>query len=545
MRRSENDRWRAAIARSADFDAVTLLLIGTLIAVALLTFGDYGISNDEEVQHRYGELIVAYYRSGFSDETLFRFKNLYLYGGLFDIVAVLLERILPFDTYAIRHVMSALFGIGGIAATALTARLIAGPRCGAFAGMMLAICGVWYGAMFNHTKDIPFAAAMIGSAYFLLRALRDLPQPRWRDVLGFGLLLGLSLGLRAIALLMVGYLLLAVLAEAFVQRDNWRTRGSFALASLGRFLPALALVYVIMIAAWPWAALDPRNPVRAIFAFAHFHYSIRTIIAGEIYEMADVPWWYVPAYLAIKVPLVVLLGAAAGAAWAVRRVWSARSGSTRQERETLYLVFFALFPLVCEALAEGPAFTGMRHFLFVLPAFAVLAAVGAEAALAWLGARDRFVSAAATATLAAVLAWPAVTLARLHPYEHLDYNAFVGGIAGAERRYVMDYWANVMPEAVRVLKSYLAQGAQGTGSAGQTYSVATCSEAISFERLPHDGLRLSASWHDADFFIAPTHMSCDHALDGKVIARIERLGALIGVVKDRRAITRPDIARYP
>jgi hypothetical protein len=36
--------------------------------------------------------------------------------------------------------------------------------------------------------------------------------------------------------------------------------------------------------------------------------------------------------------------------------------------------------------------------------------------------------------------------------------------------------------------------------------------------------------------------NCDRALDGKVIATIERLGVPIGVVKDRRAVTRPDVA---
>jgi hypothetical protein len=31
-------------------------------------------------------------------------------------------------------------------------------------------------------------------------------------------------------------------------------------------------------------------------------------------------------------------------------------------------------------------------------------------------------------------------------------------------------------------------------------------------------------------------MNCDKALDGKVIAKISRMGVTIGVVKDRRAV---------
>lgn len=40
-------------------------------------------------------MIVGYYASGFVDRALLDYKNLYLYGSLFDIVAVLLAKVLP------------------------------------------------------------------------------------------------------------------------------------------------------------------------------------------------------------------------------------------------------------------------------------------------------------------------------------------------------------------------------------------------------------------------------------------------------------------
>ena len=126
-------------------------------------------------------------------------------------MAALLAKILPFDLYQIRHILSALIGIGGVAATAATARLIGGSRAGLIAAAAIAVTGPWFGAMFNHTKDIPFAAAMAGAVYFLCRAMRDLPAPRWRDIAGFGLLLGAALGLRALGIIIVGYALVAIL----------------------------------------------------------------------------------------------------------------------------------------------------------------------------------------------------------------------------------------------------------------------------------------------------------------------------------------------
>jgi hypothetical protein len=37
-------------------------------------------------------------------------------------------------------------------------------------------------------------------------------------------------------------------------------------------------------------------------------------------------------------------------------------------------------------------------------------------------------------------------------------------------------------------------------------------------------------------------MNCDRYLDGRVIATIERLGVVIGVVKDRRELVKRNIA---
>ena len=307
--------------RHDPFDVAAWLLLAALLAASLLTFRDYAISNDEEVQHRYGELILSYYASGFADRGVFAYKNLYLYGGLFDVVAILFGRILPLDIFVIRHLLCALIGIGGIAAVWATARLIAGPRAGLIATVALTVCGPWFGSMFNHTKDIPFAAAMMGALYFLLRAARNLPRPRLLHLVLFGLLLGAALGQRALALLVLIYvpIMIALRLPSPVTAAN---AGRFLVGSLLLFLPAFALGYLIMIAAWPWAALSLFNPVRALFAFAHFHYPIKTLLFGKTYLMADVPRWYVPVYLAIKLPLAVWFGAALALLMAFVRGWT-------------------------------------------------------------------------------------------------------------------------------------------------------------------------------------------------------------------------------
>jgi len=531
---SKATRW---VARFDVCDVATIVVIAALVVIALSTFKDYAISNDEAVQHRYGELIISYYASGFADQSLFNFKNLYLYGGLFDVIVVTLSHLIPIDPYDLRHILCALIGIGAVGATAATARLIAGPRAALLAAIGLSVSGAWYGAMFNHTKDIPFAAAMIGATLLLIRIARSLPSPRALDVAAFGLLAGASLGMRVLGLLLVIY---AGFAIALYLPRPGHGRWRFAISSSLRLLPALVLAYVIMILAWPWAALSPLNPVRGLLAFSEFQYGIRTVLAGQVYDMANAPRLYVPIYILIRMPLLMLFGVALAIFFTI---WSSPAAGGRLPRRDITLIGLTVaFPLACQVALHGPAFTGLRHFLFVVPSLAALAGIGLDKVLMALAARGRVATAAGLAVATACFSWNAVTLIRLHPYEYLFYNTMVGGLEGASRSYDLDYWFGSMPEALTQLESYLRRTASAdTSSPAQIYSVAVCGERPAFEKtvtLPQLRWDFKPEWDQSDFFIAPTHMNCDSDLDGEVIGTVERLGVPIAYIKDRRALTR-------
>jgi hypothetical protein len=542
--RKASPRSRPAwIARFDAYDLATIVILALLVVIALCTFRDYAISNDEGVQHRYGELIIAYYASGFRDQSVFGFQNLYLYGGLFDIVAVALSHLVPIDPFDLRHILCALIGIGGIGAAAATARLIAGSRAALIAAIALSVCGAWYGAIFNHTKDIPFAAAMMGATLFLIRIARSLPAPRAGDVAAFGLMAGAALGMRVLGLLLLIHAGVAIALylprPCSGQGRAWRR---FAILSALRLLPALLLAYAVMILAWPWAALSPLNPIRGLLAFSEFQYDIRTTLAGQVYDMADAPRLYVPIYILIRIPLPTLVGAALAIIFALLPRLAA--GSAQPPRRDIALVALTVvLPVACQAIWHGPAFTGMRHFLFVIPALAVLAGVGLDAAVTALAARGRVVGAGVLAAVTASFLLNVTTLVRLHPYEYLFYNPLVGGLAGASRRYDLDYWFASMPEALHQLEAYLRRTEPVDAErAAFPYSVAVCGERLPFEKtvtLPELRWDFKQQWNQSEFFIAPTQMNCDHDLDGKVIGTVERLGVVIATIKDRRALIRP------
>jgi hypothetical protein len=292
-----------------------------------------------------------------------------------------------------------------------------------------------------------------------------------------------------------------------------------------------------MIAVWPWAALSPLNPIRGLFAFSEFHYAIRTVFAGRVYQMADVPRIYVPGYLLIRVPLITLAGAALAM---TSLVWQTLEQQRR--RDLAFVSLTIIVPLGSQVLFHGPAFTGMRHFLFLLPPLAVLAGVGFSELVDILEMNGRRLAAGVIALVGACFLWEGATLVRLHPYENLSYNVLVGGLPGAFRRYDLDYWFNSMPEAIRMLETFVRNEAPAEAlKAPLIYSVAVCGERLPFDQsvtLPQLHFDFRSEWDESEFFIAPTQMNCDRDLDGDIVATVERFGVPIAYVKDRRAIVK-------
>ena len=67
---SEAGSGAALVSRFRAQHLAWALLVATGVFI-LFTFDQHGISNDEEVQHVYGRLLVDFYASGFADRAAF------------------------------------------------------------------------------------------------------------------------------------------------------------------------------------------------------------------------------------------------------------------------------------------------------------------------------------------------------------------------------------------------------------------------------------------------------------------------------------------
>ena len=195
-----------------------------------------------------------------------------------------------------------------------------------------------------------------------------------------------------------------------------------------------------------------------------------------------------------------------------------------------------MFPVLF-SLATAPAlYNGIRHFTFVVPPLAVLAALGLNALLHRLRSRPLLLLPTA-ALLVGIGADNLLLMLRLHPYQYVAYNRLAGGLEGAFRRYEGDYWNDAARESALLL-NHLLRNELGNAPAG--FTVAFCGEAVQLTQFLDTRFRVVRDWPSADFFVSATQTGCDRAMSGTLIGQIEREGVPLMVIKDRRELVGPD-----
>lgn len=513
----------------AGFAVVALIIVAT--------FRDYGITWDAHYHMANGEHVLAYYSTLFADKSVLTYHNLYLYGGLFDGIVALANLVSPLGSYETSHLLNAFVGLIGVIGCWKLADALGGPRAALLAAVFLLVMPSWYGHMFNNPKDIPFAAALTWTLYYMVRFGDALPSPGWKTIVKLGVAAGLTMGMRVGGVLVFFYLavMLAGAMALQIRGVGLAPVARHALRLGGRaVLPAFAIAYAVMLVCWPWAQQDPiRNPLNALRLFSHIKWDINVLFEGRLVNSLNLPADYLPVSIAVKTPEIVLVLLLLAVPLSLGALMVRRATSAGWIRPGYVLLFTAIaFPFVHFVILRPVTYDCARHFLFVLPPIAVAAGLVADRLLEQ--ARTRVLRGVVAASLLVGIGGQIATMVSLHPHEYVYYNELVGGVKGAEDQYELDYWGNSYAEAVRELTQYLER--ERNGGRFRIYRVAVCSSGTSASYFFPPFLKMARTDEEADFYISVTRLNCDEAYEGDEIIAVEREGAILSVVKDRRRL---------
>lgn len=419
----------------------------TIIAFIIWLFihGDYGITWDEPQNCSYGEAVRAYF---FTPESFEHFSHLnfapnaYFYGPLLSLVCAMISHATNADIFAVRHAVQGLFWVAMFFPVCALGRRIAGKAGAWCAGLALLGMPTLLGHAFNNPKDPPLACAAIWLLHLSIAAA-NARRLNWRHVLTLGAGIGFVLLMRPGAwflCVLPGLVPLATAWRAFKGEDQRHILRK-TLNTLPILVAAIAFGWVLMILPWPSALHSPVIfPIRAAFYAMHFDGIYPTIFRGSIYASNELPWDYLLTYLVLTLPLpLLLLGL-----WGQLVLWRKACLSISKRMAVLGTVFLFWFPMVMFIVMRPNIYDGMRHFLFILPAAAVMAgAAAADLIHRWPALHKTFAWPAAVLLLLSAV--PAMI--QMHPYESVFFNRLAGSRITLPSRYEIDYWLSSYREA--------------------------------------------------------------------------------------------------
>lgn len=445
-------------------------------AIVLVTFGYkyVGVTWDENLQGTYGEAVLRFLSSGFTNRGFEHISNLYLYGPVFDALVAFFNQFVKMGMYEFRHLVQGLVGVITLVGTwrlTLTAAA-ARPRSHRTRAALLAVAvlatwPVFVGHSFFNPKDIPFAAAYVWSLFALLRIRAELPRVRIGTILLGGLTIGLAMAVRVggvVLLGLLGLILLEYAAHLFVQRDWKKFIAHLQIGRLAHVLVAIFILsYAIMLLLWPWAAKDPlHHPRQALSELSHINQQESlTYFAGQLMHSNRLPWYYVPTIIGIQAPEIVLIALVGGALWLIIRI--ARGIRRRHvvyaygRNTVLWLVIFSVVPWLIALITKPSLYDQARHFIFLIPPLATLSALSLDAVWHWVLHKRSWMRWTVGIGAGLYAAAQISLIIYLHPYSYIYGNILVGGVSGMAKNFEADYWGSSVNESVRLLNQYLVE----------------------------------------------------------------------------------------
>src|SRR5437868_1064859 len=181
-------------------------LLGTALVTVFMQAGQYGITIDEPIQDQYGRSTLAWYESMGRDIS---FLTSYpasdfqpQHGAAFETLVAAAQQVFGHQWYT-RAVVNGLVGVVGVAAIALCGLELGGWWMALLAALSLWLYPRFFGAIFNNSKDIPFASAyvlVLWAVLLLVRYWGDTRRSLLTSVLVGGLVgLAVSVGGNAVA----------------------------------------------------------------------------------------------------------------------------------------------------------------------------------------------------------------------------------------------------------------------------------------------------------------------------------------------------------
>lgn len=426
-------------------------MFGLILAAGLCVIGDYGISTDEPAERNTLLVNALYILQKIHvniSSSLPRLRDYnYRYYGVFlqspAIIGELAAGEGEYGIYKIRHLYTFFFCVSGyFAFYRVSMRVLKSRKLSLIGTVMLAFYPRFFAEQFYNIKDLMFASAW---CWCLLVSILVVQSGfRTRYLVLFAIVTAMASNCRFVAMVFPALLLIWFLYEHFSRNRStagrlWKgfTREVLLPAAL-TFLTFLCTYIVISPILWE----HPIKGIPAVIAcfsdYGGWHGTIHFM--GKVIADSVIPWYYIPLWILISVPLWYLFFVIAESVFFLRNFFA---GAWRDVCDiilritknpfALYANLASFLPWIATVVMHSTIYNAWRHFYFLMPCLILDALLGIRH-IELTNGRLRFIErATVTLGLAMQLLW----IIRFHPFEMTYFNGIGRFVAEDFDR---DYW---------------------------------------------------------------------------------------------------------
>ena len=289
----------------------------------------------------------------------------------------------------------------------------------------------------------------------------------------------------------------------------------------------LMLAYIlwaglIMYLTWPNLWLSPVvNFYESLRLMSDFPWQGEVLFNGEFYKAADIPMTYLPVLLNLQFTEIFMI------LWYLGFgifVWHLIRKDVRADL-ILYIGLGFLLPIIYLIVSRSPLYDNFRQILFLLPASFIFGAFSLEVIFKKIKKQWLRLS-----LIILIIIPGLISLVRLHPYQYIYYNSFVGGVEGAFRRFELDYWFTSSNELTAWVNENADSGAKIVVNDAPYFIDQQLRSDLSVRKIQMAEINVK---RDYDYAILTTRWNADEYYpDAEIITIVEREGGILGVLKD-------------
>lgn len=417
------------------------------VIVGIMIFRDYGVSTDE-LQERNSTLVNANYiwtLLGLEPRpvpALSEWKDRY-YGMIMQFPTIIFE-IFHWDISKIllgRHFYTFIVCVIGWWFFYDLCKRIYGSRMLALAGSgMLALYPRFFAEQFYNIKDLIFVAVYIASMWAMERMISA--RYSWKWILVFSMFSAAATNVRLPGLILIVVALCYLWIVPVIER-------AYKTTILGLSMLDVVRISVMMIGifALAWIIYMPiawSNPLDAMVKtyeeFSTYDYDSHAVFMGEHITGMHLPWYYVPVWMMISLPIwyqvclaiSVLIGLYQVVHMVRNKEQVLRCAFDEDRYVTWSLILF-IAPWLAIVIAKATLYNAWRHCYFMLPPLVLLDLFGIQFLVKQRKALQYVMSAVIIVGFAVQVRWMVIN----HPYEMVYFNEIGRQYAAGFDR---DYW---------------------------------------------------------------------------------------------------------